>query len=277
MRYVATVHLLRPVVVFLSEWLCISPGSVTDKEKNVNDLLDKLLTSFKDLDEGEGATLLRESLHMKSINVGKVCLPKLHTVQKNDIRTFEGRLMRKELEGCQLSQNSSTLARNPLAAISILQRHISLKDPLEDPYSVPPIDDAPISRDSSRCKGEDENSLSPPAAIGHHDRNDSVVGDASSPVMVNGKRLRLVDKLNRPVFGEDRTVGSKITTEEELTEYSPCLLEEDATEQSNNKFDNGKDASVGLDGHKEEEASTSYAQLNVDDWKLMILILCHIF
>ncbi|XP_038974655.1 centromere protein C-like [Phoenix dactylifera] len=237
-------------------------GSVTDRVKKVNDLLDKLLISFKDLDEAEGVTLLRESLHIKSINVGKVHLPELQTVQKNAVRTLKGRVMRKELEGCQFPQNSSTIARSPLAAISTLQRCISLNDPLEDPYSVPPIDDAPISRYSSRSKGEDENYLSPPADIGHHDRNDSIAGDASSPVMVNGKRLSLVDKLNTPVCRADRTIDSKITTEEELREYSPCLLE-NTMEQSNNKFDKGKDASAGLDGHMEEEG---------DDMQLDVLI-----
>ncbi|XP_073114923.1 centromere protein C isoform X2 [Elaeis guineensis] len=134
-------------------------GSVTDKEKKVNDLLDKLLSSFKDLDEDEGATLLRESLQIKSIDVGKVHLPELHSVQKNDINALDGREMRKELEGCQLSQNSPTLSRSRLDAISTLKRRILLKDPQEDPFSVLPIDDAPASRDSSRNKEQSHGKL----------------------------------------------------------------------------------------------------------------------
>ncbi|KAG1367623.1 putative centromere protein C [Cocos nucifera] len=233
-------------------------GSVTDKEKKVNDLLDKLLSSFKDLDEDEGATLLRESLQIKSIDAGKVRLPELHSVQKNDIKALDSREMRKELEGCQLSQNSPTLSRSRLAAISTLKRRILLKDLLEDPFSVLPIDDAPASRDSSRNKGQDESSLSPVAHISHDDRNGSIVGDASAPAMVNDKRF-LVDKLHITVSEADRTVDSKITVEEELTEYSSCLLE-NATEQSHIKIDNGKDASAGICGHMEEEEN--YMQLD---------------
>lgn len=226
------------------------------------------MSSFKDLDEDEAATLLRESLQIKSIDVGKVCLPELHSVQKNDIKALDGREMRKELEGCHLSQNSPPLSRSRFAAISTLKRRILLKDPLEEPYSLLPIDYAPTSRDSSRNKGQDESSLSPAAHISHHDRNGSIVGDACTPVLVNDKRL----SLHTTVSEAERTVDSKITVEEELTEYSSCLLE-NATEQSHNKLDNGKDASAGICGHMEEEASTSDAELNVMDWVLMILML----
>ncbi|XP_008809133.2 centromere protein C [Phoenix dactylifera] len=235
-------------------------GSVTDKEKKVNDLLDKLLFSFKDLDEDEGATLLRESLQIKSIDVGKVHLPELHGVQKNDIKALDSSVMRKELEGCQLSQNSPTLARNQLAAISALKRRISLKDP----YSVLPIDGSPTSRESSRSKGRDESSLLPAAHISHHDRNGSIVGDASASVMVNDKRLSLVDNLHTTVSEADRTVASKITVEEELTEYSSCLLK-NATEQNHNKLDNGKDASAGIYGHMEEEENNMQLDALVSD------------
>nr|XP_010925103.1 centromere protein C [Elaeis guineensis] len=238
-------------------------GSVTDKEKKVNDLLDKLLSSFKDLDEDEGATLLRESLQIKSIDVGKVHLPELHSVQKNDINALDGREMRKELEGCQLSQNSPTLSRSRLDAISTLKRRILLKDPQEDPFSVLPIDDAPASRDSSRNKGQDESSLSPAPHISHDDRNGSIVGDASAPAMINDKIL-LMDKLHITVSEADRTVDSKITVEEELTEYSSSLLE-NATEQSHGKLDNGKDVSAGICGHMEEEENSMQLDALVSD------------
>lgn len=239
-------------------------GSVTDKEKKVLDFLDKLLTSFKDLDEDEGVILLRESLQIKSIDVGKVHLPELHNVHKNDIKALDSVGMRRELEGCQLSRNSPTLARSPLAAIATLQRCISLKDQLEDPYSMPPVDDAPTSRDSSRSKSQDELSLSPPAHIKKHHRNTSIVDDASAPAIVNGKRWSLVDKLHAPVSETDKTVDNKITTEEEPTEYPSCLPE-NATEQSHNKVDNRKYASAGLDSHMEEEGNDMWLDTLISD------------
>ncbi|CAL9097406.1 unnamed protein product [Musa acuminata var. zebrina] len=150
--------------------------SVAD-ENNANNILEKLLFSFRDLDEGEGTAFLRESLQIKSIEIGKIHLPELHSIQRNDFRTLENRVAKEKSEAHQLLPTSATLSRSPLADTSYLQRHMSLIDQQGNPYMIPPSADAPYSTSQTPPR-------SPLAAITNFQWRISVDEPLEDPYMI---------------------------------------------------------------------------------------------
>ncbi|XP_065045524.1 uncharacterized protein LOC135677290 isoform X1 [Musa acuminata AAA Group] len=150
--------------------------SVAD-ENNANNILEKLLFSFRDLDEGEGTAFLRESLQIKSIEIGKIHLPELHSIRRNDFRTLENRVAKEKSEAHQLLPTSATLSRSPLADTSYLQRHMSLIDQQGNPYMFPPSADAPYSTSQTPAR-------SPLAAITNFQWRISVDEPLEDPYMI---------------------------------------------------------------------------------------------
>ncbi|XP_072989653.1 centromere protein C isoform X1 [Typha latifolia] len=195
-------------------------GSVPEKEK-FNNILDKLLSSFKDLDEDDGTALLRESLQLKSIAVEKLRLPELHSLRRDDSRALNSMVNRKKLEDSQRPESSRILLGTPLAAISTLQRRISVKDQPEDVYSVTPNDRIPYCGDSFISIDKEKQS---PSCPGYCDK----------------------------VSEADKNMGNKETHEENVTELAPCATE-CCTENSYSKFDNDIFTSAGLNGYLEKE------------------------
>lgn len=156
--------------------MIISTDSVAD-ENNANNILEKLLFSFRDLDEGEGTAFLRESLQIKSIEIGKIHLPELHSIRRNDFRTLENRVAKEKSEAHQLLPTSATLSRSPLADTSYLQRHMSLIDQQGNPYMIPPSADAPYSTSQTPAR-------SPLAAITNFQWRISVDEPLEDPCMI---------------------------------------------------------------------------------------------
>lgn len=190
-----------------------------DNEDVANALLDNLLCSFKELGEGKEEALLRKSLHIKSIDVGKIHLPELHTVQLIDPKASNTIQRQTRLSTCQLPQTSAYQARSPIAKISALYRRISseLKTHLVSPSSV--------SSDRSGWKAKRCISSSGVSNV-HY--------ETSSPV----------DKLLIPQTGPDE--NSKNV--KKLTEG---CSDKNITEHSQNIMDNGTNISDQL----EEEVS----------------------
>ncbi|RWV85882.1 hypothetical protein GW17_00052284 [Ensete ventricosum] len=118
------------------------PPSDAHETEVIKSLLDSVVT---DLDEGEGTAFLRESLQIKSIEIGKIHLPELHSIQRNNFRTLENRVAKEKSEAHQLLPTSATISRSPLADTSYLQRHMSHNDQQGNPYVIPPSADAPYS------------------------------------------------------------------------------------------------------------------------------------
>ncbi|RZS16403.1 hypothetical protein BHM03_00048387, partial [Ensete ventricosum] len=181
--------------------------SVVDEENNVNNILEKLLSS---LDEGEGTALLTESLQTKSKEVGKMHLPELHTVQRNDFRSPDNRVMLKKLEVHQLTQTSPNLAGGPLAVIANLQQRISVNDPLKDPYTIPPSDDSPYFQVPCPTSCRNKKTLPPPDDFNNTDQNGLVARHASVSARSDDKKSNLVAKLPIPVIEADKTINDKI-------------------------------------------------------------------
>ncbi|URE10632.1 hypothetical protein MUK42_04575 [Musa troglodytarum] len=150
--------------------------SVAD-ENNANNLLEKLLFSFRDLDEGEGTAFLRESLQIKSIEIGKIHLPELHSIQRNNFRTLENRVAKEKSEAHQLLPTSATLSRSPLADTSYLQRHTSLNDQQGNPYMIPSSADAPYATSRTPAR-------SPLAVISNFQWRRSVDEPLEDPYMI---------------------------------------------------------------------------------------------
>ncbi|THU51831.1 hypothetical protein C4D60_Mb06t35190 [Musa balbisiana] len=146
-------------------------------ENNANNLLEKLLFSFRDLDEGEGTAFLRESLQIKSIEIGKIHLPELHSIQRNNFRALENRVAKEKSEAHQLLPTSATQSRSPLADTSYSQRHMSLIDQQGSPYMIPPSADAPYSTSRTPAR-------SPLAAITNFQWRISVDEPLEDPYMI---------------------------------------------------------------------------------------------
>nr|CAD1832838.1 unnamed protein product [Ananas comosus var. bracteatus] len=227
--------------------------SVTEREKDVNGILDNLLSSFKDLDEDEGAALLRESLQIKSINVGKVRLPDLP-----NIGSLHTKAMRRSPK---IPISSTNAARSALAAISTLQKRISPKDPRADLYTMSLNPDEAYCNDSSpSIIGQSKQSPSHPRGRGSRVLTS---GDASTSIMVNGEKSSLLGTLSVPLSQADRVIN-KVTTEEKLT--SSLCTPQHSTEHSYKEADNDKSISTELGGRIDKQ---------VNDMKLDALVADH--
>lgn len=183
------------------------------------------MSSFEALDEGEGTALLTESLQIKSMEVGKTHIPEWYTVQRNDFRTMDNRVMLKKLEVHQLTQTSPNLARGPLAVIADLQRCISLNDPLKDPYMIPPSEDSPYSQVPCPTSCQKKKTLPPPDDFNNTDHNGLLARHASVSARTYDKKSSLVAKLVIPVIEADKTINDKIEIYKKVTEHVCCSPE----------------------------------------------------
>ncbi|WOL10798.1 hypothetical protein Cni_G19557 [Canna indica] len=228
--------------------------SVAENEKNSSNILEKLLSSFKDLDEAEGTALLKERLQIKSFQIGKICLPEPQTIQKNDSRVLNDRVVRKSIEAQQLPRSSPTTVRSPLGAILNLQRCISVNDPLENPYMFFPSDGAPYGGDSSPATYQQKKSLSHPVGAHYPDPSDLLGRDTSMPAMPDDIRLNLVDKLQTPAIRSDKTIKDKIAAEEMGTTVYACQSPESSTGDKYLKMTNDQITYEGFNKEIEDKA-----------------------
>lgn len=202
------------------------------------------------MDEDEGAALLRESLQIKSINVGKVRLPDLP-----NIGSLHTKAMRRSPK---IPISSTNAARSALAAISTLQKRISPKDPRADLYTMSLNPDEAYCNDSSpSIIGRGKQSPSLPRGCGSRVLTS---GDASTSIMVNGEKSSLLGN-SVPLSQADRMIN-KVMTEEKLTS-SPCTPQH-TTEHSYKEADNDKSISTDLGGRIEEQACISVVELKSD-------------
>ncbi|KAH7686592.1 Centromere protein C/Mif2/cnp3 protein [Dioscorea alata] len=195
--------------------------SVAEKEKNVDHILDELLSSFKDVDGNEEVSFLREKLQIKSIDVGKISLPEIASFKTKDSGVVKN--ISRKAEGSLQGMSSPILLSSPLAAISILQRRIPLKCLKRDHYSIHLSDNIEYAGGSSLIGGQGQPHS--PVGIDHSDISGSISDIASTPVQPSDKRQKTNKKL--PAFSGEMNVGKKTASEESLTGNNPLVLERD--------------------------------------------------
>ncbi|PSS07458.1 Ring-infected erythrocyte surface antigen like [Actinidia chinensis var. chinensis] len=135
-------------------------GSMSKTENRVNELLDELLSNnSENLDGDELLSFLQDRLHIKPLDLDKLCLPDFHDVGKNDFMDLEDNLPRprnalsdihnlmKGISGKtpvkqkQVAESpvhslaSPTPPKSPFASITLLQKHLLHSDLLNDPFS----------------------------------------------------------------------------------------------------------------------------------------------
>lgn len=222
---------------------------MVEKERNVSNLFDKLLSSCKDFHEDEGKAFLRESLQIKLIDTGKIRLPELGNIQLSQHSALK-KVTSGELNGFQASL---PVTESPLGAISALRRRAALKE-LNNLYSVFCGDDTPCSRGSSSSRKAGKLSLSP-VNIGNHDGSDFLFDGDSYPVIENATKLDFEDGICEPDAAA--SIDENIITEENSTENPHPLLERSTHSNSNVVVnDNGDMPIVFIGGLL--EASTSH-------------------
>ncbi|XP_078432273.1 centromere protein C isoform X2 [Wolffia australiana] len=125
-------------------------GSNTTEEGNVDQVLNKLLFCFEDIDEGEEIKFLERKLQVDSINVDRICLPPLDRCHGNNIAITDGK---KTGEILGSTENiSKNVRRSPLASIAIFKRRILQKDLFMDSFDMGSLSDS-SSENSSLSKG----------------------------------------------------------------------------------------------------------------------------
>ncbi|CAI9757755.1 unnamed protein product [Fraxinus pennsylvanica] len=136
------------------------PDSTTEMGNTVNHILDELLSCNNEDLDGDGAlNILQERLHIKPLDLEKLCMPDPHHVGRIDVMALEKKLLKLwnnspvidtslknvlgELpsEHEQVANNpinngaSKTPPRNPVASLSLLKKRILQSSPLRDPHS----------------------------------------------------------------------------------------------------------------------------------------------
>lgn len=228
-------------------------GIVTEKG-SIDDVLEKLFSSFKDFNGDNGVKLLQEKLRAKSRTLGKITLPEPDGIQRSNPRILKS-MTRKGLDGSQLSEQTPTITtRSPLAVIANLQRRISLKDPLSDPYAMPLSDD-------ESCLGEAMGQKIPlsSADMNHVVTNNIPADDAFTPEIVRGKRTSFVEKIHLSAHDANRTINKKKPSEEDNVEHSPymCINSVDSCGFSNLE----NNVAAGHDGPSAKELDTVVKEL----------------
>ncbi|KAM0932423.1 putative centromere protein C/Mif2/cnp3 [Dioscorea sansibarensis] len=223
--------------------------SVAEKEKNVNHILDELLSSFKDVDGNEEVSFLREKLQIKSIDVGKISLPEMNSFKRKDSGVVKN-ISRKAEDPLQ-GMSSPILLSSPLAAISILQRRIPLKSPVRDPYSMHQSDNIEYAGGSSLIGSQGQPCS--PVGIDHSDISGSISDIASTPVRPSDRRQKANNKL--PAFSGEMNVGKKTASEESLTGNNPLVLERHTASPSKGFVIDNVIMPVELDSFLQEEGN----------------------
>ncbi|XP_022844424.1 centromere protein C-like [Olea europaea var. sylvestris] len=134
--------------------------STTEVGNNINHILDELLSCNNEDLDGDGAlNILQERLHIKSLDIEKLCMPDPHHIGRFDVMDPEKKmpelcnkspvidmLLKSVLreppsEHEQVAHDpinygaSPTPPRNPVASLSSLKNRILQSNPLRDPHS----------------------------------------------------------------------------------------------------------------------------------------------
>ncbi|CAM0881721.1 unnamed protein product [Alopecurus aequalis] len=137
----------------------VRKDSFAEKDKGG---LDELLSAFKNLDESEEENLIRKTLQIKEISIGKVCLPDLFNVPAD--RPVSSTTERKHLTSGHTPERS--VSRSHHARISKWEKQILGKD---------------ILNDKEDLSEDDESDNSPGIVIGKQSSGHSPYNSVVSP------------------------------------------------------------------------------------------------
>ncbi|KAM4100295.1 hypothetical protein ACB094_05G057600 [Castanea mollissima] len=215
-------------------------GSMDKVEKNVNEILDELLSgNFEDLEGSGTISILQKRLQIKPIDLENLSLPELQGTQKINLNPSRGNITKprkalsdidnllKEISSktpeklMQEAENivnhiaSPTPPRSPFATFPSLQKHIVQSMPSNDPFSILDFDDSQAITPSLM-----------------ESRKESDLYDS-------GKQLSNFDGLKSPLIEEDGTAVAKTG--------SPEAVIGDFTNSKAIVHDNSSKVSVGVD------------------------------
>ncbi|XP_050286311.1 centromere protein C [Quercus robur] len=215
-------------------------GSMDKLEKNVNEILDELLSgNFEDLEGNGTISILQKRLQIKPIDLENLSLPELQGAQKINLNPSRGNITKprkalsdidnllkkissktpekltKEAENSVNHIASPTPPRSPFAPFPSLQKHIVQSMPSNDPFSILDFDDS--------------QGITPSLM---ESRKESDLYDS-------GKQLSNFDGLKSPLIEEDGTAVAKTG--------SPEAVIGDFTNSEAIVHDNSSKVSVDVD------------------------------
>lgn len=233
--------------------------SVVERENNE---LDHLLSSYKDLDEGEDETYMREILHLKPIDVCKINLPALPNCTIHAVS--------------ELPKKLSPSIRSPLVSVStFLKKRLSITNLQNDILSFPGEDEADSPDPSSSKSAGNSSDVEPDRVIEPSWNSHPLLDKNTSPKSIgarNRKHRILVhgdsqgDNVQHGtlVFDESdagvRPHDSQLSTDEVL-EDAPHLIGEIAKDDSNAS---NKDSNVPhANGHVHADGVNYSSELQI--------------
>uniref|UniRef100_A0A0E0MZA8 CENP-C n=1 Tax=Oryza rufipogon TaxID=4529 RepID=A0A0E0MZA8_ORYRU len=174
--------------------------------------LNYLLSAFKDLDEDEEENLLRKTLQIKEISIGKVCLPDFNVPGDTPASNTTEQKNPMSDHALERSAPGSNLAR-----ISQLEKRIFVGDALEDKHAdLSKDDESDGSPESLLCKQSPVRRSSD--AVGLMINEGSTAMETSSPSIKSPEHV--LESESNPPDG--------VTTDEQPTENSPIGVDRDS-------------------------------------------------
>ncbi|KAG6492398.1 hypothetical protein ZIOFF_047361 [Zingiber officinale] len=217
----------------------LDQDAADDKEINTSDLLNKLMTVYKDLNIADGTPPVNEILQIETIEVGKLRLPEWRIIEKNDFETSKNRAMQKTSGDHQISQSSPTQKKIPPPAISVLQLPVSVNNLSENAHMSPQNDDS-SNGDSCLVSCQQKMHLSPPVDVSSLNKNGFLARDASITPISDGERLSSSHKLQTPNINASK-ITHNISAEAEGAE-SACRPSESTIRDNHSEgFNKQKD------------------------------------
>ncbi|XP_052159927.1 uncharacterized protein LOC127777385 [Oryza glaberrima] len=174
--------------------------------------LNYLLSAFKDLDEDEEENLLRKTLQIKEISIGKVCLPDFNV--PGDTPASNTTEQKNPMSDHALER---TAPGSNLARISQLEKRIFVGDALEDKHAdLSKDDESDGSPESLLCKQSPVRRSSD--AVGLMINEGSTAMETPSPSIKSPEHV--LESESNPPDG--------VTTDEQPTENSPIGVDRDS-------------------------------------------------
>ncbi|EEC71093.1 hypothetical protein OsI_02875 [Oryza sativa Indica Group] len=174
--------------------------------------LNYLLSAFKDLDEDEEENLLRKTLQIKEISIGKVCLPDFNV--PGDTPASNTTEQKNPMSDHALER---TAPGSNLARISQLEKRIFIGDALEDKHAdLSKDDESDGSPESLLCKQSPVRRSSD--AVGLMINEGSTAMETPSPSIKSPEHV--LESESNPPDG--------VTTDEQPTENSPIGVDRDS-------------------------------------------------
>uniref|UniRef100_A0A0E0FPL5 CENP-C n=1 Tax=Oryza nivara TaxID=4536 RepID=A0A0E0FPL5_ORYNI len=174
--------------------------------------LNYLLSAFKDLDEDEEENLLRKTLQIKEISIGKVCLPDFNV--PGDTLASNTTEQKNPMSDHALER---TAPGSNLARISQLEKRIFVGDALEDKHAdLSKDDESDGSPESLLCKQSPVRRSSD--AVGLMINEGSTAMETPSPSIKSPEHV--LESESNPPDG--------VTTDEQPTENSPIGVDRDS-------------------------------------------------